>query len=80
MMSYARPYRYRHFEKLEEDVSITPCIEGKPMNHLIFRDRQIGDAVGKLLSDLYNDFEIHDDGKLVCVPVNVSRVKLKGLI
>ena len=73
-------YRFDPLEKIEGDISISPCTEGKPMNHLVCPNERVGKILVRLLSDLHEDFEIHDEGKVVCVPTNVPMEKLRVLI
>jgi len=73
-------YRSDPLEKIEGDISISPCTEGKPMNHLVCPDERVGKILVRLLSDLHEDFEIHDEGKVVCVPTDVPMEKLRVLI
>lgn len=85
LMKYAHPRLYRFLEKIgaiskSYDVSISHCIEGKPMKHVIFRSEYFMNEVVKLLADLCDTFEVHRDQKVICVPEEISERNLRFLI
>jgi len=57
-----------------------PCDKGKPLRHLVFMDEQAGMAVAELLPILCDMFEIHENGKIICIPINIPGKKLNILI
>jgi len=59
---------------------LTHCSEGKPMRHLVFLENKMGKAVAKLLPILTDKYEVHDDGKIICVSTDVSHKKLNILV
>jgi 3'-phosphoadenosine 5'-phosphosulfate sulfotransferase (PAPS reductase)/FAD synthetase len=61
-------------------VSIRPCTEGKSMKHLGFSDESLMNAVARLLPNLCDNFELHNDQNIICVPNNISRAKLNELV
>jgi 3'-phosphoadenosine 5'-phosphosulfate sulfotransferase (PAPS reductase)/FAD synthetase len=63
--------RFRNF-------SVKACTEGKPMKHLVFSDNRLGNEVSRLLSD--GRSEVHENGRIVCVPASFSKKKIEMLI
>jgi len=65
----------------EEIGHAEPCIEGKPMVHLVV-PTNFGKRILRLLPILTNRFEGHFiDGKyVICIPIETSRKKLKILL
>ena len=59
---------------------VSPCSEGKAMNHLTFQNEEDGDNVFKLLPILTDNFEVHENGKVICVPTEIPKVKLRILV
>jgi len=47
---------------------VSPCVEGKSMNHLEFERAQDGRAVARILTNAGMEIEVHERGKIVCVP------------
>jgi len=58
----------------------TPCSEGKPMRHLVFLENKMGKAMIRLLPILTIKFEVHENGKIICVPTDVPHTKLNILV
>ena len=84
-MKDAHPKLYGFLEKMDAmsnscGVSIRSCIEGKPMKHIGFSDERLMNAVARLLPNLCDTFELHDNQNIICVPNNISRVKLNELV
>jgi len=84
IMEHAHSKLYRFLEGAgvtsnSYGVSVRPCTEGKPMNHLVFSDERLLNAVARLLPDVCDTFELHESQKVICVPVNVSKTKLNSL-
>ena len=50
------------------------------MKHLILPNKEIGKILVKLLQTFCNNFEIHEDGKIIRVPYTISKKKLQKLI
>lgn len=46
---------------------LEPCIEGMPMNHMVIPDPIIGKEFAEIIKAKGIDFEIHEDGKIVCI-------------
>jgi len=65
----------------EEIGHAEPCIEGKPMTHLVVPS-DYGKRILKLLPMLTSHFESHivDEKYIICVPAKVARKKLKTLL
>jgi 3'-phosphoadenosine 5'-phosphosulfate sulfotransferase (PAPS reductase)/FAD synthetase len=84
VMERAHPKFYRFLEKMavtshSEGFSIRACTDGKPMKHLTFSDERLLHAVAALLPDICDHFELHVDKKVICVPADLSRTKLRAL-
>jgi 3'-phosphoadenosine 5'-phosphosulfate sulfotransferase (PAPS reductase)/FAD synthetase len=85
IMKQAHPKLYKFLEKMgvtsnSYGVSIRSCTEGKPMKHLIFSDKRLLNAVAELLPEVCDNFELHDNKNVICVPANMSGTKLKALV
>jgi len=85
IMKDAHPKLYSFLEKMDamsnsRGVSIHSCMEGKPMKHIGFSDERLMNAVARLLPNLCDTFELHDNQNIICVPNNISRVKLNELV
>jgi len=81
MLSNDQRYFYRtRIVPSESSFSISPCIENKPMNHVIFKDKRIGRALANLLSAKGYEFEIHNDGELICVQNDLSKEEIEALV
>jgi len=84
LMKHAHPRLYEFLQKVgamsKSQFNVHLCTEGKPMNHLVFSDKHLGVAVSKLLPSVCDLFEVHEDGKVVCVSTNIPKTKLKALI
>jgi hypothetical protein len=59
---------------------VRPCTEGKPMKHLRFSNESFMNAVARLLPDFCDNFELHNDENIICVPNSVSQAKLNRLV
>lgn len=84
-MKCAHPKLYTFLEKAGATskfygISIQPCTEGKPMKHLVFSDKRLMSAVKMLIPKLCENFEIHDDNGVICVPANLSNMRLEALM
>jgi hypothetical protein len=84
-MEHAHPKFYRFLEKMgltshSEGFSVRACTEGRPMKHLTFSDESLLNAVAALLPDMCDHFELHVDEKVICVPADLSRTKLRALV
>lgn len=82
LMEHAHPKMFEFLKKIGaiprfRNFSTKPCSEGKPMRHLIFSDKRVGNAVAKLLP---GPSEVHEDGKIVCVPARLSKKKIAKLV
>lgn len=85
LMQFAHPKLYNFLKEIgavskSYNVSIYPCLDGKPMRHLVFADRNFMNEVAKLLPNICSAFEVHVDQKTICVPSFISERKLKSLI
>jgi len=85
MMKYAHPKFYDFLEKVGATsgsfgVSFQKCTEGKSMNHIVFLDTRVGNATAGLLQNMCDSLEIHDGGKVICVPSNMPKAKLQSLV
>jgi 3'-phosphoadenosine 5'-phosphosulfate sulfotransferase (PAPS reductase)/FAD synthetase len=65
------------YQTLKKFFGASPCGEGKPMNHITFENESIGRYVSKLLSSSGIEVEVHDRGKVVCVPLSASSLLKK---
>jgi hypothetical protein len=50
------------------------------MKHLTFSDERLLNAVAALLPDMCDNFELHSNKNVICVPANLSATKLKALV
>jgi 3'-phosphoadenosine 5'-phosphosulfate sulfotransferase (PAPS reductase)/FAD synthetase len=85
LMKCAHPKLYTFLEKAGATskfygISIQPCTEGKPMKHLVFSDKRLMSAVSMLIPKVCENFEIHDDSGVICVPDSLSKTKLDALL
>ncbi|MBX5321829.1 MAG: phosphoadenosine phosphosulfate reductase family protein [Candidatus Bathyarchaeia archaeon] len=85
LMEHAHPKLYSFLDKVgaiskSYGVSIRPCMEGKPMKHLVFSNEHLMNIVAKLIPSVCDTFEIHNTNRVICVPANLSNVKLKALV
>jgi len=55
------------------------CMEGKPMNHLTIPDGSIGRKFTEILKMKEIDFEVHEDGKIVCVSNKITKNEIEKL-
>lgn len=66
--------------RIDEEISIAPCTEGKPMNHLEFKNKSIGRLVAKFLMNHTPEVEVHRGGEVICMPTDLREVDLGALI
>ena len=55
------------------------CMEGKPMNHLTIPDSSTGRGFAEILKMKEIDFEVHEDGKIVCVSNKMTKNEIEKL-
>lgn len=58
---------------------MAPCVEGLQMNHLIIPDASIGREFADIIRMKGVDFEIHEDGKVLCVSNEMSKNEIEKL-
>jgi 3'-phosphoadenosine 5'-phosphosulfate sulfotransferase (PAPS reductase)/FAD synthetase len=60
-------------------MTIHQCPEGEPMYHLVLPSKKSRVLLTELLSEILDDFEVHSDGKVICIPRSLPLVKLEPL-
>jgi len=82
LMEYTHPKFFEFLKSIGaiprfRNFSVKSCSEGKPMKHLVFSDKRLGNAVAKLLP---SGLEIHENGGIICVPARLSKKKIEMLV
>lgn len=83
LMKYTHPKFFKFLKKIGaiprfRNFSVKSCSEGKPMKHLVFSDKRLGNATAKLLPN--NSSEVHKNGGVICVPARLSKKKIEKLV
>ena len=58
----------------------SPCMEGLPMNHLIFPNEDLGRKFAERLYTEKIKFEVHENGKIICVDSKIPEKKLFSIL
>jgi phosphoadenosine phosphosulfate reductase len=58
----------KQLTKSNRNFVVLPCSEGKRMNHVIFADSRLGMLTASLLTNWTHEIEIHQKGRVVCIP------------
>lgn len=60
--------------------TMSPCVEGLPMNHLTFQDASIGREFALTLRKKGVTIEVHDGGKTICVDKKKTQGEVEKLV
>jgi len=66
--------------RIFKGITISSCTENLPMHHLTFESAELGERVARLLQSRGWKIEIHDGGKIVCVPHGIEMNELKRVV